>query len=121
MKTVELLDNYTEFKIRNKWVAGKRGVSKCLVVKWNRNRDKNLIFPELQLNKKKHNTGSMKVGRQRRKLVGEKAKCSEKYPLAANRVVLKFKLQREKGCKVSKLWIKKKMKAKIETYYGGCF
>lgn len=55
------------------------------------------------------------MARQRRKLVGERAKCSEKYPLAANRVVLEFKLRREKGCKVSKLWIKKKMKAKIES------
>ena len=96
MKTLELLDNYTELKIRNKWVkvAEKRGVSKCLVVKWNKNRDK--IFAELQLNKKKQNTGSVKAARQRRKLVGEKAKCSEKYPLAANRVVLEFKLRREK-------------------------
>ena len=85
-------------------------------MKWNKNRDK--IFAELQLNKKKQNTGSVKAARQRRKLVGEKAKCSEKYPLAANRVVLEFKLRREKGCKVSKLWIKKKMKAKIEMYYG---
>ena len=35
VKTLELLDNYTELKIRNKWVkvAEKRGVSKCLVVK----------------------------------------------------------------------------------------
>ena len=96
VKTLDLLDNYTEIKIRNKWVkvAEKRGVSKCLVVKWNKNRDK--IFAELQLNKKK-NTGSVKAARQRRKLVGEKAKCSEKYPLAANRVVLEFKLRREKG------------------------
>ena len=85
-------------------------------MKWNKNRDK--IFAELQLNKKKENTGSVKVARQRRKLVGEKAKCSEKYPPAANRVVLEFKLRREKGCKVSKLCIRKKMKAKIETYYG---
>ena len=96
VKTLELPDKYTELKIRNKWVkvAEKRGVSKCLVVKWNKNRDK--IFAELQLNKKKQNTGSVKAARQRRKLVGEKAKCSEKYPLAANRVVLEFKLRREK-------------------------
>lgn len=46
-KTLEILDDYTELKIKNKWVkiAEKRGVSKCLVVKWNKNRDK--IFAEL--------------------------------------------------------------------------
>lgn len=47
MKIFELLDYYMEFKIRNKWVkvVEKRGVSKCLVVEWNKNRDK--IFVEL--------------------------------------------------------------------------
>jgi len=61
----------------------------------------------------------LKATRQRRKLVGEKVNNNcEKYPLAAKRVVLEFKLRRAKGCKVSKLWIKKKMKAKIEACYG---
>ena len=31
---------------------------------------------------------------------------------------MEFKLRRAKGCKVSKLWLKKKMKSTIETCYG---
>ena len=42
---------------------------------------------------------------------------SEKFPLAAERVV-GFKLRRTKGCKISKLWLKKKMKEKITVCYG---
>ena len=42
----------------------------------------------------------------------------EKFPLAAARVVVEFKLRRAKGCKISKLWLKKKMKEKVEACYG---
>ena len=42
----------------------------------------------------------------------------EKFPLAAERVVVEFKLRRAKGCKISKLWLKKKMKEKITVCYG---
>lgn len=49
------------------------------------------------------------AARQRRKLVGDKAKNREKYPLAAARVIIvKFKLRRAKESKVSKLWLQKK-------------
>ena len=43
---------------------------------------------------------------------------AEKFPLAAERVVVEFKLRRAKGCKISKLWLKKKMKEKVEACYG---
>lgn len=42
----------------------------------------------------------------------------EKFPLAAQRVVVEFKLRRAKGCNISKLWPKKKIKAKIAVCYG---
>ena len=58
------------------------------------------------------------AARQRRKLVGDKAKNSEKYPLAAARVIVEFKLRRAKESKVSKLWLQKKMKSNIEECYG---
>ena len=60
----------------------------------------------------------MEATRQRRKLTGDKAKNSEKYLLASARVTVDFKLRRAKGCKVSKLWLKKKMKSYIEECYG---
>ena len=52
------------------------------------------------------------AARQRRKLVGDKAKNREKYPLAAARVIVEFKLRRAKESKVSKLWLQKKNEAK---------
>ncbi|KAJ7380544.1 hypothetical protein OS493_009010 [Desmophyllum pertusum] len=109
----------TDLKIKNKWekVAKERGVSKSLVVKWNKNREK--LKTEVELNKHKRNTGNLRAARQRRKLVDDKLnKKREKYPLAAVRVIVEFKLRRAKGCKISKLWLKKKMKATIETCYG---
>lgn len=61
----------------------------------------------------------MRAGRPRRKLVDDQLnEKREKYPLAAARVVVEFKLRRAKGCKVSKLWLKKKMKLAIEACYG---
>lgn len=117
-KTLKRLDIFTELKVKKKWekVAEERGVSKSLVVKWNKSRDK--IKAEFEHNKRKENAGGVKAARQRRKLVGEKAKKSEKYPLAAAGVITAFKLRRAKGCKVSKLWLQKKMKSKIEECYG---
>lgn len=43
---------------------------------------------------------------------------AEKFPLAAQRVVVERAKGRAKGCKVSKLWLKKKTKEKIEACYG---
>ena len=116
-KTLERLDLFSELKVKKKWekVAEERGVSKSLIVKWNKNRDK--IKAEYSHNKRKE-TGSVKAVRQRRKIIGDKAKNSEKYPLAAARVIVDFKLRRAKGCKVSKLWLKKKMKSCVEECYG---
>ena len=52
-------------------------------------------------------------------MVGEKAQSkSEKYPLAAKLLIAEFKLRRAKGSKISKLWLKTKMKQKIESCYG---
>ena len=96
-------------------VAAERGVSKSLVVKWNK--DWNKIKAEFERNKRKENAGGVKASRQRRMLVGEKAKNSEKYPLAAARVIVEFRLRRAKWCKVSKLWLKNKIKSKIEECY----
>ncbi|XP_014675269.1 PREDICTED: jerky protein homolog-like [Priapulus caudatus] len=104
VKTIELLDSLKGTKTKKKWQ------------KWNKNRDK--LRAELDLNKRKKNAGGVKAARQRRKLVHEKAQKSEKYPLAAQRLMVEFKLRRANGCKVSKLWLKQKMKANIELCYG---
>jgi hypothetical protein len=42
----------------------------------------------------------------------------EKYPRASKLLVSEFKLRRAAGSKVSKLWITKTMKSKIEMCYG---
>ena len=117
-KTLERLDLFSELKVKKKWekVEEEGGVSKSLVVKWNKNRNK--IKAESERHKRKKNSGGVKATRKRRKLIGDKAKNSEKYPLASARVIVDFKLRRAKGCKVSKLWLKKKMKSYIEECYG---
>ena len=51
-------------------------------------------------------------------MVGKKAQKSEKYPLAANLLITESKLRRAKSSKISKLWLKTKMKQKIESCYG---
>ena len=106
-----------ELKTKKLWekVAERRGVSKSLVVKWNKDRVK--LRSQLALNKTKKNKGAARPTRQRRQLVCGKVKA-EKFPLAAERVVVEFKLRRAKGCKISKLWLKKKMKEKVEACYG---
>ena len=72
---------------------------------------------QLALNKTKKYKGAARPTRQRRQLVGGKVKA-KKFPLAAERVVVDFKLRRSKGCKISKLWLKRKMKEKVEASYG---
>ena len=89
-----------QFLLRSDWlllfgpilttkVAEERGVSKSLVVKWNKNRNK--IKAESERNKRRENSGGVKATRQRRKLIGDKVKNSEKYPLASARVIVDFK------------------------------
>ena len=97
-------------------MAEAKQISKCLVIKWNKARDK--IFAELSLNKRSANAGDVRASRQRRKMVGEKAKYSERYPRATKLLVAEFKLRRAQGSKISKLWMKSKMKKKIEMCYG---
>ena len=115
-QTLHLLDSLSNS--RNKWkkVAEAKQISKCLVIKWNKARDK--IFVELSLNKCSANAGGVRASRQRRKMVGEKAKNSERYPHATKLLVAEFKLRRAQGSKNSKLWMKSKMKKKIEMGYG---
>lgn len=117
LQTIQLLDTLKELKTKRVWdkVAEKQGISKSLVVKWNKDREK--IISQLDLNKHKKNEGATRAITQRRQLVTGKVK-TEKYPLAENRVVVEFKLRRAKGCKVSKLWLKRKMIEKIESCYG---
>ena len=106
-----------ELKTKKLWekVAERRGVSKSLVVKWNKDRVK--LRSQLALNKTKKNKGAARPTRQRRQLVCGTVKA-EKFPLAAERVVVEFKLRTAKGCKISKLWLKKKMKEKVQVCYG---
>ena len=105
-------ENWTLEKSGKKW-QNKEALA--LAVKWNKNHDE--ILAERTLNKRKQNKGVAQPARQRRQLVSGKLK-TEIYPLAAERVVLEFKLRRAKGCKVSKLWLTRKMKEKIEACHG---
>ena len=115
-QTLDLLDSLANSKNKWKKVAVEKQVSKCLVVKWNKARES--ILAEISKNKHKRNAGSVREARCRRQMVGKKAQKSEKYPLTVNLLITEFKLRRVKGSKISKLWIKTKMKRKIESCYG---
>lgn len=115
-QTLDLLDSLANSKNKWKKVADEKQVSKCLVVKWNKARES--ILAEISKNKHKRNAGSAREARRRRQMVGKKVQKSEKYPLAANLLITEFKLRRAKGSKISKLWLKTKMKKKIESCYG---
>ena len=115
MQNLHLLDSLTRSKITDRWnkVAASKGVSKSMVVKWNKERKK--IENELALNKEKCNKGNIRELRQRRKLAPAKDGRREKYPKAASLVVAEFKLQRAKVSRISKLWLCKKMKTQVEN------
>ena len=115
-KTLDLLDSLKSSTKKYNIVAKQQGVNRSLVFKWEKNRSK--IFTELSLNKKKQNTGGSRPMRQRRRITANKSARADKYPLAANLLVAEFKLRRAAGSKVTKLWLKKKMKEKIEACYG---
>lgn len=102
---------------RNKYniVSKEKGVHQSLVQKWNKNRSQ--IIKKLELNKKGKNSGYIREDRQRGKMVNERLKQSERYPLAANLLIAEFKVRRAAGCKVTKLFFRKKMKAKTEMCY----
>lgn len=115
-QTLDLLDNLSNS--RNKWqkVADAKKVSSSLVVKWNKARSS--ILSKIVKNKQKTNAGGAREARRRRQTVGEKARNSEKYPLAFKLLITEFKLRRAKGSKITKLWLTTKMKQKIESCYG---
>ena len=97
-------------------VAEAKQVSKSLVIKSNKQRKE--LEEQLALNKHKKNTGGIRDARQRRRISIDRSKRAEKYPLASKLHVADFKLRKLSGCKVTKLWIRKKMKSKIEMCYG---
>ena len=51
-------------------------------------------------------------------MVRERARNSEKYPLASRLLITEFKLRRAKGSKISKIWLTTKKRQKIESCYG---
>ena len=62
---------------------------------------------KLTMNKTKKNTGDAKPLKQRRSIAKNRSSRTDKYPLASNLLLAKFKLRRAAGSKVSKLWFKR--------------
>lgn len=98
-KTLDFLDSLTSSKNKYKIVSREKSVHRTLVQKWDKNRGQ--IFKELELNKRCKNSGNIRDARQRRKMVSEKPKHHERYPLAAKLVIAEFKVRRAAGCKVT--------------------
>ena len=72
IKTLDLLDTMKELRTKKLWekVAERRGVSKSLVVKWNKDRVK--LRSQLALNKTKKNKGAARPTRHEDNLCVEK-------------------------------------------------
>ena len=81
-----------------------QGVTRSLEIKWEENRGK--ILAELTMNRTKKNTGDAKPMKQRKGIAKNRSSCTDKYPLASNLLLAKFKPRRAAGSKVSKLWLK---------------
>ena len=95
------------------YVASKLGVNKALVSKWYKGR--------IRLgNYRDTNVGSSKTPcRIRRNIETARngAKAS-RYPLAEAMLLEEYKQQRSKGAKVTKHWLRKKMKCALKEKYG---
>ena len=104
-ETLDLLDSLKSSTNKYNTVVKQQGVNRSLVFKWEKNRSK--ILAELTLNKTKKNTGGARPMRQRRRMAGNRSQRTDKYPLASNLLLAKFKLRKAAGSKVSKLWLKK--------------
>ena len=86
-------------------VVKQHGVTRSLEIKWEENRGK--ILAELTMNKTKKNTADAKPMKQRRSIAKNRSQRTDKYPLASNLLLAKFKLRRAARSKVSKLWLKR--------------
>ena len=104
-KTLDLLDSLQLSTNQYDTVVKQQGVIKSLEIKWEENRGK--ILAELTMNKTKKNTGDAKPLKQRRSIAKNRSSRTDKYPLASNLLLAKFKLRRAAGSKVSKLWLKR--------------
>ncbi len=64
IQTLHLFDSMKKIKIKDRWnkVAASKGVSKSMIVKWNKDREQ--IENQLALNKQDSNKGSIKELRQ---------------------------------------------------------
>ena len=98
-KTLDLLDS-----LKLHTVVKQQGVTRSLEIKWEENRGK--ILAELTMNRTKKNTGDAKPMKQRKSIAKNRSSCTDKYPLASNLLLAKFKPRRAAGSKVSKLWLK---------------
>lgn len=115
-QTLDLLDSMSNTKNKWKKVPEAKQISNFLVINWNKARDK--ILAAVACKKRKANAGGVREARLRRKIFCEKARNSERYQLAVKLLLREFKLRQAKGSKISKLWIKSKMKKTIESWYG---
>ena len=74
-QTLDLLDSMSNAENKWKKVAEEKQISKCLVIKWNKARDK--ILAEVARNKRKANAGGVREARLRRKMVAKRPETAK--------------------------------------------
>ena len=84
---------------KNKWkeVAEAKQISKCLVIKWNKARDK--IVAEVARNKRKANAGGVREARLRRKMIAKRPETVKDTRLKKNQFSQNSSSGERKGAK----------------------
>ena len=119
IKTLKLLDeveNQKDIKHKTDYVAKKKGVHKSLVVKWKSNKAE--LLKQLSDNAHNRSTSTTPSIRLRRKINSGKRSRHAWFPFAENNVMIDYKRKRSLGERITKLWLKTKMRVAIRGICG---
>ena len=95
------------------FVASELGVNKALISKWYKERIRLIDYRDA-------NVGSSKTPCRIKRNIETIRSCAKntRYPLAESMLLEEYKQQRSKGLKVTKHWLRKKMKCALKEKYG---
>ena len=119
IKILKLLDeaeSQKDIKHKTDCVAKKNGVLKSLAVKWKSNKAE--LLKQLSDNARNRSTSTTPSIHLRRKINSGKRSRHVWFPLAENNVMIDYKRKRSLGGRITKLWLKTKMRIAIRGIYG---
>ena len=117
LKAIQMVEQAMASAFKKKapinYVASKLGVNKALVSKWYKGRIRLSDYRDA-------NVGSSKTPCRIRRNIETARNCAKtsRYPLAEAMLLEEYKQKRSKGAKVTKHWLRKKMKCALKEKYG---